>query len=1004
MELIQDLDKQMLNFMIEKDVPDEEVEAEVSRADDLVAGIIGLKSRFGREDVLIEVYVRELLKLILNNLNSKMKVTHLYDQIESRLRSLETLGINTDKCAAMLYPLVESCLSEDLLRVWQRSNNYDTEFSLKLRLEKLMEFLRKEVENEEKNFVSYDRNHATIMCQRNENISDTTSDNAVSGASTSTENFIRVETLTNTTPDHTFLQTLCVNICGNGKSVVARAIIDTGSQRSYITKKIAEKIAVDHRCYEVTLKNLESNYTCIFNALDQLVICSSLIFIHDGPWKQELIEAGIVVSDLKDGPIEILLGADVAGITDPETRKINKEAERETMKKFSESILVNAEGRYEVGLAWLVGHPPLPNNFVTAKKRLDNLRKKLDNDGLFSMRQQKEKNHPSLNQCLDKGINLIELIPSILIRFRLHRIGVIADIRKAFLQISLKEEDRIFLRFLWYNQKQELKCFQHGRVVFGLTCSPFHLAVVIKYHLEKQLNAPKQKYNKNILLKLVNGFYVDNCVVSLENEDELHQFIKESSEVTKEAHRMFDPIGFSCPIQIIPRILLRRTWLLKLKWDDEVPEEIRNDFLLWIMWITGVYTCFVMQAKSLCVVFLCSGSNEDAHIQLIQAKNRISPIKKLTIPRLELLAATIGARLLTSVIENFNKKDLQIYCWTDSTTVLSWIRREDMWKPFIWNRIQEIRSLTEKNCWFHVPGHMNPADLPSRGCSPKELLLSRWWEGLMWLKDKRNWPKQSFETNEEEILNEKRKDISLGILDIKVDYSMFYRYFSKYQKNLNQIAWIRRFIFNCQHKEKREKMVGNTYLQKKLRMPRIKWKFNPPGAAWWGGWWERVIRILKNLLRRQLGKASISFEELYTIICDCEAVINSRPLTYISETSEDLLTLTPAMFLQDIRENGVPDLDNIGEVSLKRRARYLLQVREALRKRFRKEYLSQLVLFSFNRDSNRHLTDYKLGDVVIIETENLKRFDWPLGVIEEIFPAKMEKVDWSVCVLLKEIC
>ncbi|KAJ8971723.1 hypothetical protein NQ317_000269 [Molorchus minor] len=142
--------------------------------------------------------------------------------------------------------------------------------------------------------------------------------------------------------------------------------------------------------------------------------------------------------------------------------------------------------------------------------------------------------------------------------------------------------------------------------------------------------------------------------------------------------------------------------------------------------------------------------------------------------------------------------------------------------------------------------------------------------------------------------------------------------------------------------------------------------------TWWGGWWERVIRILKNLLRRQLGKASISFEELYTIICDCEAVINSRPLTYISETSEDLLTLTPAMFLQDIRENGVPDLDNIGEVSLKRRARYLLQVREALRKRFRKEYLSQLVLFSFNRGSNRHLTDYKLGDVVIIETENLK--------------------------------
>ncbi|KAJ8974100.1 hypothetical protein NQ317_003899 [Molorchus minor] len=115
----------------------------------------------------------------------------------------------------------------------------------------------------------------------------------------------------------------------------------------------------------------------------------------------------------------------------------------------------------------------------------------------------------------------------------------------------------------------------------------------------------------------------------------------------------------------------------------------------------------------------------------------------------------------------------------------------------------------------------------------------------------------------------------------------------------------------------------------------------------------------------------------------------SRADDLVAET-ENLLTLTPAMFLQDIRENGVPDLDNIGEVPLKRRARYLLQVRESLRKRFRKEYLSQLVLFSFNRDSNRHLTDYKLGDVVIIETENLKDLTG-LWLSEEISPRQRWK-------------
>ncbi|XP_035217864.1 uncharacterized protein LOC118191169 [Stegodyphus dumicola] len=58
-------------------------------------------------------------------------------------------------------------------------------------------------------------------------------------------------------------------------------------------------------------------------------------------------------------------------------------------------------------------------------------------------------NHPSLNQCLQCGPNLIELIPDVLLRFRERRYGIIADIRKAFLQISTRKEDRDFLRFLW---------------------------------------------------------------------------------------------------------------------------------------------------------------------------------------------------------------------------------------------------------------------------------------------------------------------------------------------------------------------------------------------------------------------------------------------------------------------------------------------------------------------------------------------------------------------------
>ncbi|XP_035213005.1 uncharacterized protein LOC118186937 [Stegodyphus dumicola] len=88
----------------------------------------------------------------------------------------------------------------------------------------------------------------------------------------------------------------------------------------------------------------------------------------------------------------------------------------------------------------------------------------------------------------------------------------------------------------------------------------------------------------------------------------------------------------------------------------------------------------------------------------------------------------------------------------------------------------------------------------------------------------------------------------------------------------------------------------------------ITWKFIPPTAAWWGGWWERLIRTAKNLIVRVLGQAAVNYEELLPAICDVEAVINCRPLTYVSNDSEDLLPLTPSMFLQDIKVSGTADL------------------------------------------------------------------------------------------------
>lgn len=102
------------------------------------------------------------------------------------------------------------------------------------------------------------------------------------------------------------------------------------------------------------------------------------------------------------------------------------------------------------------------------------------------------------------------------------------------------------------------------------------------------------------------------------------------------------------------------------------------------------------------------------------------------------------------------------------------------------------------------------------------------------------------------------------------------------------------------------------------------------------------MRSVKELLQEVLGRACLMFEDLTTTLYDCEATINPRPITYLSEDPVELVPLTPAMFLQDIREVGVPDLDNIESNQLTKRRRYRQKLQEDLRCRFRSEYLEQL--------------------------------------------------------------
>jgi len=147
----------------------------------------------------------------------------------------------------------------------------------------------------------------------------------------------------------------------------------------------------------------------------------------------------------------------------------------------------------------------LPHRAVVKKNSTTPLRRVFDASA-------KSANSPSLNDCLEKGPNLLEEIPAILNRFRLDRMGVVADIKKAFLQIKVVESDRDYLSFLWWkdiNKCDELLELRHARVVFGVTSSPFMLGAVVKYHIGNAGEFPET------CEKLSNSFYVDNCVISV---------------------------------------------------------------------------------------------------------------------------------------------------------------------------------------------------------------------------------------------------------------------------------------------------------------------------------------------------------------------------------------------------------------------------------------------------------------------------------------------------------
>ena len=297
---------------------------------------------------------------------------------------------------------------------------------------------------------------------------------------------------------------------------------------------------------------------------------------------------------------------------------------------------------------------------------------------------------------------------------------------------------------------------------------------------------------------------------------------------------VYDPIGLVAPYTVTARLLLKDIWRLSgQQWDNNLRDDVSEKFLEWaaelpkLSEITIARSYFRGTIENVelhvfgdssqdvfsAVAFLRArvDSNEGTETQLayVFGKARVAPMKVLTIPKLELQAALLAARLKDEIQQALTVPVERTFMWTDSTTVLQWLHSIDKKPVFVANRVAEILELTTVDEWNHVPTADNPADAGTRGLPANSLLDSPWLKGPKFLMTS-DWPFQPTE----EILKIKLKNSDPHEVNTKPVYqeatantasvssnvlTLEWQKYSSYEKLLRIVAYILRILpkFSC---------------------------------------------------------------------------------------------------------------------------------------------------------------------------------------------------------------
>jgi hypothetical protein len=170
----------------------------------------------------------------------------------------------------------------------------------------------------------------------------------------------------------------------------------------------------------------------------------------------------------------------------------------------------------------------------------------------------------------------------------------------------------------------------------------------------------------------------------------------------------------------------------------------------------------------------------------------------------------------------------------------------------------------------------------------------------------------------------------------------------------------------------------------------VRWHFSCPLAPHAGGYYESAVKMMKHHLVRTADTHSFDFEQFQTVLCKIEAILNSRPLTPLSEDPSDCSYLSPGHFLIGRPLIAKPELDLINAPKSRiDRWNGLQQIQQQFWHAWYHDYLHQLQTRPIGFQSR---SKFAIGDMVLIKDPNLPPLKWLVGRICDVFPDKANVV------------